>query len=107
MIRTYLHFDLLEGRAGDLVQLFQEGRILETAATQPGCRSTELTISEDGRTAIATAVWDDHEAYVRWTSRTDRAGHADKINSLLSAPIGPETVGGEYTIALREGSDDV
>lgn len=105
MIRTYLQFDLLEGRTDELVSIFNDGRILETAAAQPGCRSAELTISEDGRTAIATAVWDDLDAYRVWTSRTDRAGHTDKINPLLSRPIGPDTVGGLYEIAVRVESN--
>lgn len=106
MIRTYLTFDLKEGQADALVGIFQEGLILETAAAQPGCRSTELTISQDGRQAIATAVWDDLAAYEVWTSRSDRAGHTDKINPLLSRPIGPDTVGGQFTVALSVESND-
>lgn len=99
MIRTYLTFELKEGQADALVNLFQESKILETSAAQEGCHSCELTISQDGLQAIATAVWDDLAAYKVWTSRTDRAGHTDNINALLSKPIGPETVGGQFTIA--------
>ena len=106
MIRTYLTFDVQEGQADRLVSLFQERRILEMAAEQPGCQSTELTISEDGLQAIATAVWDDVAGYKRWTERSDRAGHADKINALLSRPIGPETVGRRFTIAHSAESSD-
>jgi len=106
MIRTYLTFEVAEGKADALVSLFQEGLILETSAAQEGCHSAELTISQDGLQAIATAVWDDLAAYERWTSRSDRAGHAEDINALLSSPIGAETVGGKFTIAHSVQSAD-
>lgn len=107
MIRTYLTFDLMEGKADALLSLFRDGLILETAVAQPGCRSSELTISDDGLQAIATAVWDDAAAYNRWTERPDRVGHTHKINALLSTPIGPETVGRRFTIAHSVESTDV
>lgn len=106
MIRTYLTFDLKEGKAEELVEMFRERAILDTSAAQPGCQSAELTISQDGSQAIATAVWDDLAAYEMWTSRADRGSHTEVISALLSKPMGPETIGGQFTVALSVVSQD-
>lgn len=104
MIRTYLEFDVLPGKAQGLADFFDRQDILRTSAAQPGCRSAELTISEDGLTALVTATWDDHEAYERWTSRPDRDTNADELNSFLRQPVGPATVGRVLNVVLDGAS---
>lgn len=99
MIRTYLELNVQEGRADDLAELFRRLKILETSAAQPGCQSAELTVSEDGRQLIVTALWDDLAAYDRWTNRSDRGEQAAELNALLTEPIGASTIGGKYRVA--------
>ena len=99
MIRTYLQFELDEGNAQQLVDVFRHHRILETSVAQQGCHSAELTLSGDGSRAIVTATWDDAAAYARWTGRSDRGSLADEISQLLTDPIDSDTTGNEFRIA--------
>jgi quinol monooxygenase YgiN len=99
MIRTFLQFDLVEGGADALVELFRRHRVLETSVAQDGCISAELTLDEAGRTATVTAAWSDGAAYDRWTSRSDRGELADELNQVLATPIGEATVGEIYDVA--------
>ena len=101
MIRTFIDLPLVEGEAERLQELFRQLRILEACMTQPGCRSAELTIAEDGSRAIATAVWDDHDAYTRWLDHPDRAGFALATADLLETPIPENVAGGRFRIAHR------
>lgn len=101
MIRTYLQFELQEGRWLELVRLFKELRILEISVEESGCLSAELTLSEDGRQAIVTATWQNPEAYARWTSREDRAGYVEVLRPLMASPLDPSVVGTRYRIAHR------
>ena len=100
MIRTYLQFEVGDGSAEQLVDLFRNYRILETAVAQQGCHSAELTLSSDGSRAIVTATWDDPESYARWTCRPDRGDLAGEISELLTIPINSTTTGSQYRIAL-------
>lgn len=104
MIRTYLEFEVLPGKAHDLADFFDRRDILRTSVAQAGCQSAELTISDDGLTALVTATWDDHDAYERWTSRSDRNTDADELSSFLCQPVGPATVGRVLNVVLREVS---
>ncbi len=99
MIRTYLRFELIEGRAGQFVELFRSHRVLETSVAQDGCLSAELTLSEDERVATVTATWTDRAAYGRWTGRRDRGELATDLNQVLATPIGEATVGEVFDIA--------
>lgn len=99
MIRTYLSFELDDGRAEQLVSLFRDHRILEISVAQRGCHSAELTVSTDESHAIVTATWDNPEAYARWTSRSDRGRLSAEISRLLTVPIDAATKGSEYRIA--------
>jgi len=98
MIRTYLRFNIVEGGADRLVDLFKEEQILETAITQPGCRSAELTLSRDGSSAIVTAAWDSPQAYEAWTRRSDRGHLSHRLNQYLSKPIDAASTGASYRI---------
>ncbi len=98
MIRTYLRFSVAEGAADGLVNLFREEQILETAITQPGCRSAELTLSTDGSSAIVTAAWDSPQAYEAWTRRSDRGHLSQRLNQYLSEPIDAGNTGASYHI---------
>lgn len=99
MIRTYLEFELADGKADGFVAFFEREEILSTAVAQEGCRSAELTLSPDGSTALVTALWDDPEAYDRWTSRSDRADLTDELNSFLRQPLGASSIGRAYRVA--------
>ncbi|MGF1618604.1 MAG: antibiotic biosynthesis monooxygenase [Acidimicrobiia bacterium] len=99
MIRTYLHLDVEQGQAADLVRLFKDLQILEASVEEADCLSAELTLSEDGRQAIVTATWDSIEKYADWTSRSDRASYAERLSQFLATPIRPESTGAQYTIA--------
>lgn len=105
MIRTYLEFRPIEGRAEPLLDKFRELRILEISAEHPGCRNAEFTVSGDGRRVIVTASWDDQEAYDRWVGRSDRGDLAAELNPLLEEPISAATRGGVFRVAHRTGSD--
>lgn len=98
MIRTYLEFAVRPGKVEALIALFQRENILQTSVAQPGCQSAELTISADGRSAVVTATWDDHDAYEMWTSRTDRESQGLELSELLEAPVGKETVGKVFDV---------
>jgi len=98
MIRTYLRFRVAEGAADGLVDLFRKEQILETAITQPGCRSAELTLSRDGSSAIVTATWDNPQAYEAWTQRSDRGHLSQRLNQYLSEPIDTGATGASYHI---------
>jgi len=93
MIRTYLRFELVDRGADAFVDLFRRHRVLETSVAQDGCVSAELTLGDDGRTAMVTAAWTDRAAYDRWTRRSDRGDLAAELNQVLAAPIGESTVG--------------
>ena len=99
MIRTFIDLPLVEGEADCLLQLFQELRILEACAAQPGCRSAELAVAEDGSRAIATAVWDDHDSYGRWLDHPDRPGFAQATTDLLTTAMSAQISGTRYRIA--------
>lgn len=99
-IRTYLELELRPGAAAGLLAFFDRRNILRTSVAQAGCRSAELTVSNDEAVAVVTAVWDDAAAYQRWVSRTDRADDADELSSFLMRPVGPETVGRVFSIVL-------
>lgn len=49
MIRTFISLPLVEGDAERLLHLCRRLRILEVCVSQPGCRSAESTIGEEGR----------------------------------------------------------
>ena len=98
MIRTYLRFKVEKGSTNEFVAMFKAERILETSVAQPGCRSAELTLSEDGSTAIVTAVWEDSEAYRKWTQRSDRERLSRRMNQYLSEPVGKEIVGASFRV---------
>jgi len=104
MIRTYLEFEVLPGKAQGLAEFFDRRDILRNSVAQKGCRSAELTISEDGLTAMVTATWDDLEAYERWTSRADRGSDAGELSSFLQQPVGPATVGRVLNVVLDGAS---
>ncbi|MGH1491977.1 MAG: antibiotic biosynthesis monooxygenase family protein [Acidimicrobiales bacterium] len=104
MIRTYLEFDVLPGKATGLADFFDRRDILRTSVAQPGCQSAELTISADGLTALVTATWDDRDAYDRWTSRSDREDDADELSSFLRQPVGPATIGRVLDVVLDGAS---
>ena len=99
MIRTFIDLPHAEGDAERLMHLFRRLRILEVCASQPGCRSAELTIAEDGSRAIATAVWDDPDAYSRWLDHPDRARFGGATADLLETPISGEMTGARFRIA--------
>ena len=99
VIRTVIDLPLLEGEADRLLQLFRELGILETCAAQPGCRSAELALAEDGSRAMATAVWDDHDAYSRWLDHPDRPGFAQATTDLLATAMSAQISGTRYRIA--------
>lgn len=103
MIRTFLELPLADGAADGLVAFFDRQGILTNAAAQDGCLGAELTIAEDGRSAIVTALWADAAAYDRWTSRTDRTDLADELNTFLDGTVGPATVGRANRVALTAG----
>ena len=99
MIRTFIDLSLAEGDAERLLLLFRRLRILEVCASQPGCRSAELTITEDGSRAIATAVWDDHDAYTSWLDHPDRAKFGSATADLLKTSASEEMTGARFRIA--------
>lgn len=99
MIRTFIDLPLAEGDADRLLHLFRRLRILEVCVSQPGCRSAELTIAEDRSRAIATAVWDDHDAYSRWLDHPDRARFGGATADLLSTPVSGGMTGARFRIA--------
>lgn len=101
MIRTYLELPVRPGKAEGLADFFDREQILETSLAQDGCRSAELTISEDGLTALVTATWDDRAAYNVWISRPDRETNADELSSFLREPVGPATVGRVLDVVLN------
>lgn len=107
MIRTALEFRIRPGCADALVQLFRDERILEKS-TEEGALSAEIAITDDGSSALVTAVWDDPVAYAAWTSRADRADLAERLEPLLSQEIDEATVGRVYTIAhtAKDGERD-
>lgn len=100
MIRTYLEFALAEGKADEFVAFFDRQAILTNAVDQEGCLGAELTLSDDGSTALVTALWDDAAAYDRWTSRSDRSDISAELNTFLRERLGPATVGRAYRVAL-------
>ncbi len=99
MIRTYLEFDVLPGKADELVAFFAAQQYLENSVAQEGCHSAELTMSSDGLQAIVTATWDDREAYDRWTSRPDRESTGPALSALLKNPVGEGTIGRVFEVA--------
>ena len=99
MLRTMLRFDIAEGRADELLALFQDRDILETSVAQPGCLSAEFCVAEDGSHVVVTATWADEDAYTRWTARTDRGDHMAAINELLRVPMTASTHGVRYRVA--------
>ncbi|MEM9033116.1 MAG: antibiotic biosynthesis monooxygenase family protein [Actinomycetota bacterium] len=99
MIRTYLELEVRAGQSDRLAELFERRGILRASLEQPGCRSAELTISDDGLTAIVTASWDDLAAYQGWVARSDRTDSADELNALLASPVGERTVGRVFDVA--------
>jgi quinol monooxygenase YgiN len=99
VIRTYLQFEIREGRSLELIRLFKELRILETSVEESGCLSAELTLSKDGREAIVTATWHNARAYAGWTSREDRARYADRLRPLMVTRSDPSAVGARYWVA--------
>lgn len=101
MIRTILRLDVAPGHAAALVGLFRDRKILETSLEQPGCIETEIVLSQDETEAIVTALWDDEDAYARWTARSDRGSLSDQITAHLTAPLAAETVGRIYRVAHR------
>lgn len=98
MIRTILRFDIVEGAAPDLLDLFRARGILEASIAQPGCLSTEFCVAADGSHVIVTATWVDDAAYATWTSRPDRGGHTEAINALLRVPMTAATTGVVYRV---------
>jgi len=103
VIRTYLDFDLLPGKADAFIAFFEREAMLSTAVAQGGCRSAELTISDDGLRAVVTAVWDDAAAYERWTSRSDRSELAGELSTYLNGEIDASHSAIPMRIALTGG----
>ena len=103
MIRTYLEFDIMPGCADRFVQFFHENHILDKAVAQDGCESAELTISEDGLSAIVTATWKTMDDYRTWTNRSDRDALASEIAEFLVMQHTGERVGRQYEIRLVGG----
>ena len=99
MIRTFIDLSLAEGDAERLVRLFGRLRILEARVSQPGCRSAALTIAEDCSRAIATAVWDDHDAYSIWLDHPDRARFGAATADLLNTAVSGELTGSRFRMA--------
>lgn len=100
MIRTYLEFQIAEGKADGLVAFFDRTNMLRDAQAAPGCQSAELTVSPDGRRAVVTAVWENAAAYDGWTSRDDRGALGEELSTYLDDAIGPGHVSEPMTIAL-------
>lgn len=103
-IRTYLELEVRPGAATGLADFFSRQNILSTSVAQPGCRSAQLTISDDGEVAVVTAEWDDADAYQCWVSRSDRHDDADELSSFLKRPISAETIGRVFSIVLDGAS---
>lgn len=101
MIRTVLTLKLAPGEADGLVKTFRDLGILETSIAQDGCLATEISISDDESDAIVTATWSNADAYSRWTSRTDRGSHSERLSRHLREPLTAETVGRIYEIRHR------
>ena len=93
MIRTFIDLPLAEGDAERLLHLFRRLRVLEVCESQRGCRSAEPTIAEVGSRAVATAVWDDHDAYDKWLDRPDRARFGGATAELLDTAVPGEVTG--------------
>jgi heme-degrading monooxygenase HmoA len=102
VIRTVLTLKIAPGEAASLVTTFRELGILETSIAQEGCLATEIAVSEDETEAIVTATWSDRDAYARWTSRTDRGSHGERISAHLREPLTAETIGSIYEIRHRQ-----
>ncbi len=107
MTRTYLEFELVDGGAAILREVFDRNRILETSVAQPGCLAAELTIADDTRTAIVTALWVEPAAYAAWTSRADRGSLGDELQPALRSPISEATVGRVFTVAEQRHCDEL
>lgn len=98
MIRTFLEFSVRPGKAADLVAFFEREAFLSTSVAQDGCHSAELTMSDDGLTALVTATWDDRAAYDRWVQRPDREATGAELSELLTSPVGGQTVGKVFDV---------
>lgn len=99
MIRTYLHLDIAPGQSENLVRVIKDLRILETSIEEASCLSAELTLSQDGGQGVITATWETADQYALWTSRSDRASHAETVSQFLVVPLGPDSTGTNFTIA--------
>lgn len=99
MILSVLRLEVLPGRADRLVQIFRDQQILETALAQPGCRTSFIAVSEDGREAIVIATWESLQDYKRWTSRPDRGRLSEEISACLASPLTAATIGAVYRVA--------
>ena len=106
MIRSVLAMKPKPGRAGDVVELFQQEQIIEKALTVDGCH--DVSVLKRDTDILVTATWSDAAAYQRWIDHPERNSSSDELNALLVDAITAESVGGLYDVALTrsaEGSD--
>jgi len=103
VIRSVLVLKPKPGKAGDVVQLFQEEGIIERALTVDGCHDVSVLSSEAD--ILVTATWDDAAAYQAWIDHPERNSSSDELNALLTNTIDARSVAALYDVALTGSAE--
>ena len=101
MIRTVLALSPRPGRTRDIVDLFEQQRVIENALAVDGCHGVEIW--EGTGHLLVMATWDSHGAYQAWLDHPARNAGNDVLNELLLKPISPEHEGDRYELVLAGG----
>ncbi len=101
MIRTVLALSPRPGRTRDIVDLFEQQRVIDHALTVDGCRGVEIW--EGSGHLLVVATWDSPGAYQSWLDHPARNAGNDALNELLLEPISPAHEGDRYELVLAGG----
>lgn len=86
--------------AETLLRHFKRKRILERAASKPGCLAAEFHVPlQAGEPVLVTALWESANAYQAWVEDPWRQAAAWRLNELLDQQFVGTSPGLLYSIA--------
>lgn len=86
--------------AETLLRHFKHERILERAASKPGCLAAQFHVPlEVGEPVLVTALWESPNAYQGWVDDPWRQAAAGRLNALLEQQLVGHSRGLLYSIA--------
>jgi quinol monooxygenase YgiN len=90
MILTSLEFRVKEGGADALADVYRRHRILEVAATVPGCLDLYYAVStQDPQLVTVVGLWEDRAAYDRWLEHPYRDTAEDEFDAQMAGDWEP------------------